>query len=230
MPCEKSGPGVGILRICVILLGLLLASTAVFPQGKKAPSKTKKPPAASAQAASPEKPKTPAGKVSGILQEFLVQAELRQNGKNPPEKVVRLSESEVNAYLQQAIEKKSRYGVTAVQIKLLGRDYVGLTTMIDFDKVQVDDPSLAVRMVRSLLSGEQRVYVEGVLSSSNGEGEFKLEKAYFGSVRLPVYFIEKVIHFLGQRQNPPVDTSKPAQLPYGLRKVEISAGSVVLRG
>ena len=207
-----------------------LCIPAVYPQAKKAVEKKKKPPVAVVKVAPPPKPKTPAEKVADTLQEFVVQADLRNRGKHPPEKVARLSEGDVNAYMQQAIKNKSRFGVKSVYIKLLAPNYVSATTTIDFDKVKVDDQSFAVRMVRALLSGEKQIYVEGFLNSKDGKGQFALQKAYFGSVRLPVYFIDKVINYLGRRQNPPLDTSKPAELPYGLKKVEISPGSITLRG
>ena len=217
-------------RYVIVFLILSLGIPTVYPQEKKAVEKKKKPAVAVVKVAPPPKPKTPAEKVADTLQEFVVQADLRNRGKKPAEKVVRFSESDVNAYMQQAIKNKSRYGIKSVYVKLLGANYLAATTTIDFDKVKVDDQSLAVRMVRYLLSGERQIYVEGALNSAEGKGQFNLQKAYFGSVRLPVYFIDKVINYLGRRQNPPLDTSKPAALPYGLKKVEVSPGSITLRG
>ena len=176
------------------------------------------------------RPKPPAERVADVLLEFIARANERSAGKTPLEKTVRLSEGDLNAYLQQAVQRKPRFGLTSVYIKLISPGYVGTTATIDFDQVQVDDSSLAVRMVRSVLSGRQQIYLEGSVSGKDGLGQFKLEKAYFGSIRLPVYFIEKVISFLGQRQNPPVDPEKPIPLPFGIRKVDVAAGSVELRG
>jgi hypothetical protein len=208
---------------------LLLLLGPAFSQGKKAPAKSGKPPATPNAAPAQEPPKSPAERVSGVLEEFIIQADLHNRGQNPPEKVVRLSETELNAYMQHAVTRKTRYGIQSVYIKLMGGNRLGTTTTIDFDKVKVEDENLAVRMVRSLLSGEKQIYVEGVVTSDKGMGQFSLEKAYFGNVRLPVYFIEKVINFLGHRQIPPVDTSKPVPLPYGLKKLEVDDGSIVLR-
>ncbi len=230
MPALQEIQSMVLRKYLILSLILSLGIPAVYPQKKKAPEKGKKPPVTVVKVAPPPKPKTPAERVADTLQEFIVQADLRSRGKNPPEKVVRFSESDVNAYMQQAIQSKSRYGIKSVYVKLLGTNYMAATTTIDFDKVKVDDQSLAVRMVRALLSGEKQIYVEGSLNSADGKGQFTLQKAYFGSVRLPVYFIDKVINYLGRRQNPPVDTSKPAALPYGLRKVEVSRGSITLRG
>ncbi|MBI4456104.1 MAG: hypothetical protein HY644_09420 [Acidobacteria bacterium] len=217
-------------KFLIVGFVMSVAFVGLFSQQKKAPARAKRAPVGGVKAEAPVKPKTTAERISDILQEFVVQADLRNHGKNPPQKVVRLSEEDVNAYMRQAIKTKSRYGVTSVYVKLIGPDYVGATTTIDFAKVQVEDQSLAVRMVRSLLSGEKQIYVEGSIACKDGKGQFKLEKAYFASVRLPVYFIDKVIHYLGRRQNPPVDTSQPAALPYGLKRVEISAGSILLVG
>lgn len=171
-----------------------------------------------------------AAKVSEVLQEFQAQFDLRNQGKKPPEKAVRLTDSEVNAYLQREVQSQSHLGLKSVAVKFVGPNYVSATTSIDFDKVKIDDSSFAVRSISSLLTGEKQITVEGIVTSADGMGQFKLEKAYIGSLKLPVYFIEKLINFMGPRQNPPVDISKPAPLPYGLKKVEISTGSILLRG
>lgn len=218
-------------KYLLLFLALSLSVSIGISQKKKAPEKTKKAPAAVAKPVPPPpKPKTPAEKVADILQEFVVQTDLRSHGKHPPEKVVRLTEGDVNAYMQQAIKNKTRYGVKSVYIKLIGTNYLAATTTIDFDKAKVEDQSFAVRMVRALLSGERQIYLEGTVNTKDGKGQFTLQKAYFGSIRLPVYFIDKIINYLGRRQNPPVDTSKPAPLPYGLKSVDITTGSIVLHG
>ena len=219
------------VRGCIgALICFWILSSSVFPQ-ETAPKGKKPAPAAPVKVEQPvQQPESPADRVAGTLKEFIVQADLRNQGKQPAEKMVRLSEGDLNDYLQQAIKKKMRYGITSVHVKLIGPDYVGITTTIDFDKVTVEDEGLAVRMARSLLSGQKQIYVEGMVTGKDGQGQFRLDKAYLDSVRLPVYFIDKVINFLGHRQNPPLDTSKPAPLPYGLRKVEITAGSIALHG
>jgi hypothetical protein len=212
-----------------MLLAMALACPPTFGQAAKSSGKAKKS-STEAIPAPPPKPQTPAEKVSSVLQEFVLQADQRTQGKTPPEKRVQLSETELNAYVQEAIKAKARYGLTSASIKLIGPNLLGATATIDFGKVKVEDESLAVRMVRSMLSGEKQIYVEGSIVSGDGKGQFKVDKAYVGSVRLPVYFIDKVINFLGRRQNPPIDTSAPVPLPYGLKGIEVTAGAILLRG
>lgn len=222
-----------LTRVVRIPLVLLVCSLGLLPAGaqtkRPAASKAKKS-AVETAPAPPPKPRTPAEKVSDTLQEFIVQADLRGKGKNPPEKQARFSEDELNAYVQEAIKAKARFGITSVAIKLIGPNYLGATASVDFGKVNVEDQSLGVRMVRSMLSGEKQIYIEGTIIAGGGKGQFKLEKAYLGQVRLPVYFIEKVLNFLGHRQTPPIDTSQPVPLPYGLKNIEVGTGSVLLRG
>ncbi|HEY2933703.1 MAG TPA: hypothetical protein VGK99_18355 [Acidobacteriota bacterium] len=213
-----------------LFLILALSVSTASSQKRKAPLPAPKKPALAAPKPVPPVPRTPAERVSFILQDYITQADSRIRGKNPPERMIRLGEGDINAYVQQAVKAKSRFGVNSVYIKFIGPNYLGATTRIDFNKVKVEDQSLAVRMVRSVLSGEKQIYVEGFVNTNNGKGLFRLEKAYFGNLRLPVYFIEKVINYLGSRQNPPIDTSKPVPLPYGLKKIEVLAGAVVLRG
>ena len=47
---------------------------------------------------------------------------------------------------------------------------------------------------------------------------FEVEKAYFGSVPLPAFFVQKMIEVVATRQPEHYDTSKPVPLPFGLRK------------
>jgi hypothetical protein len=215
-------------RFVAVLVVCLMAAGA-SPQNKKPASAA---PKAAPAVKAPASPLPAAEKVRLVLQDYLEQWERRNAGKNPPEKVVRLTEGEVNAYLKEEVRAKSpKYpGLQAIVVKFISLDYVGVTTTIDFSKVRQLDSNIALRSVRYLLTGSQQIYVEGSVSSANRMGQFKLEKAYLGNVRLPVTLIEFLIKHFAPPQDPPIELGKPAVLPYGLKRIAIEPGSVTLRG
>ena len=48
---------------------------------------------------------------------------------------------------------------------------------------------------------------------------FSVEKAYYGSLPLPAFFVQKMIQVVAARQPEKYDTSKPMRIPFGLRRV-----------
>jgi len=186
----------------------------------------------SKNASMPAPAPAPAAKVYQTLEEFLTQFELRSAGKNPPEKVVRLTESEVNAYLKEEVRiKAEKYPpLKSLAVKFISPDYIGIRSMIDFQKVKGLDSNMALRSMQSMLSGVREIYVEGTLTSADRMYQFKLEKAYLGGLRLPVTIIEYLVKHFAAKQDPSFDLSKPALLPYGLQNADIQAGSITLRG
>jgi hypothetical protein len=46
-----------------------------------------------------------------------------------------------------------------------------------------------------------------------------VEKAYYQDVRLPAFFVQKMIQIVAERQPEKYDTSKPLPLPFGLRRL-----------
>jgi hypothetical protein len=174
----------------------------------------------------------PAAKVYKVLQEFLDQLELRSAAKNPPDKVVRLTEAEVNAYLKEEVRiKAEKYpGLQSLSAKFISSNYIGVTASIDFKKVKQLDSNFALRSMQTLLNGVQQIYAEGTLTSADRTGQFQLEKAYLGSIRIPVTLIEFLIKNFAKPQDQPVELSRPFLLPYGLKKADIQAGSITLHG
>jgi hypothetical protein len=205
-----------------------LISMGIYPQSNRTA------PAAAPQATSPKTPPVSpaAAKVSRILQEFVEHFELRSAVKDTPDKVVRLTEAEVNAYLQEEVRiKAEKYPeLKSLTVKFIGPNYIGVTAAIDFQKVKQLDSNAGLRSIRALLTGIQEIYVEGTLSSADRMAQFKLEKAYLGRLRLPVTMIEFLVEQIAAKPGQSTELSKPFTLPYGLKKVDIQSGSITLRG
>lgn len=171
----------------------------------------------------------PADRVTQILQQFSSLSDRRKQGQVAPATAARLSGSEVNAYLRQELQSQPVEGLKSLEIKFLGANVLGAASVIDFDQVAVGDSSFAVRSMKSLISGKKQIYLEGVVTSGEGVARIKLQKAEMGSLSLPIPFVEMIVNYVGQGQDPPVDLSKPSPLPHGVREIEIGKGYLILR-
>jgi len=172
-------------------------------------------------------------KVQRVIADLLQRHEGKQLTRDPrllAEKSWSLYQPELNAYLNHSIRSKKRFGVKSVQVALRERDYVVATVVVDFNQVKIQDDSLFFKTAKSMFSGEQSMTVEGyVRTNSAGKGSFVLEKAYFGSLRIPAFLVNKVIQMVGQRQAPPIDPAQPTALPYGIQKIEIYNGMLKVK-
>ena len=91
--------------------------------------------------------------------------------------------------------------------------------MVDFDAVEKWKPGTIPRVLRPILSGKKSVWVDYRFQAANSTVTFSVEKAYYGSVRLPAFFVQKMIQIVAARQPEKYDTSKPLPLPFGLVRV-----------
>ena len=57
------------------------------------------------------------------------------------------------------------------------------------------------------------------INANDSKISFSVEKAYYQSLRLPAFFVEKMIEIVAARQPEKYDTSKPMPIPFGLRQV-----------
>lgn len=130
-----------------------------------------------------------------------------------------LTEAEVNEYLQHARAVNPRPGLERVTVKFFPGNYISTFTVVDFDMVEKARPGTVPLMLKPVLNGKKEVWVDLRLNAAGGVGTFAVEKAYFQSIRLPAFMVEKMINVVGSRQKEKFDTSKPVPLPFGLQSV-----------
>jgi len=70
-----------------------------------------------------------------------------------------------------------------------------------------------------VLNGKKAIWLDVRFQAKNGTAAFSVEKAYFQSIRLPAFFVEKMIQIVAARQPEKYDTNRPLPLPFGLRQV-----------
>jgi hypothetical protein len=131
----------------------------------------------------------------------------------------RLSSAEIDDYVRWSLRSTPRPGVNSVTVKIFPRNYVSTFTVVDFDAVEKWKPGTIPGILRPILSGRKSVWVDYRFQADNGKVTFSVEKAYYGSMRLPAFFVLEMIRLVAARQPEKYDTSKPLPLPFGLRKV-----------
>ncbi len=158
-------------------------------------------------------------KVQDLFQELRNAEGQKAAGKKVDHVTFRLTEAEVNEYAEHALRNTPRPGVQSVTIKLFPNNYYSTYTVIDFDAVEKWKPGTIPLLLRPVLNGKKSIWVDYRVPAQNGVATFSVEKAYFGSIRLPAIFVQKMIEVLAARQPEHYDTSKPVPLPFGLRHV-----------
>ena len=138
----------------------------------------------------------------------------------PPHHVAfRLTETEINDYLRYSLKTTPRPGLNSMMVKFFPHNYVSTYTIVDFDAVERWKSGTIPVLLRPVLSGQKSIWVDFRFQANNALVKFSVEKAYYGSIRLPAFFVEKMIEILAARQPEKYDTAKPLPIPFGLRQM-----------
>jgi len=165
-------------------------------------------------------PSSPAvSKVLDLFQKLQAAEQQKTQGRPVDHVSFRLTEAEVNEYAVYALRTNPRPGLQSVTVKIFPNNYYSTYTVIDFDAVERWKPGTIPALLKPVLSGKKSIWVDYRVQAQNGVVTFSVEKAYFGSIRLPAFFVQKMIQVVAARQPEHYDTTKPVPLPFGLRKV-----------
>lgn len=129
------------------------------------------------------------------------------------------SDAEINEYMRYALRTTPRPGLDSVTVKLFSHNYVSSFSVIDFDAVERWKPGTIPTLLRPVLSGKKSVWVDYRFHTTPSGLSFSVEKAYYNDIRLPAFFVEKMISIVAARQPEKYDTSKPLPMPFGLKQV-----------
>jgi hypothetical protein len=129
-----------------------------------------------------------------------------------------LTESELNEYLSYSLQTLPRPGIRSVTVKVFAHNYISTFTTVDFDAIERWRPGTIPALLRPVLSGKKTIWLDVRFQAKNSTATFSVEKAYFQSIRLPAFFVEKMIQIVAARQPEKYDTGKPLPLPFGLKQ------------
>ena len=111
-----------------------------------------------------------------------------------------LSDGEINDYMRYALRTTPRPGLDSVTVKIFPHNYVSTFTVVDFDAVERWKPGTIPVLLRPILRGKQSIWVDYRFAAADSKVTFSVEKAYYDKVRLPAFFVEKMIEIVAARQ------------------------------
>lgn len=136
-----------------------------------------------------------------------------------------LTEADINAFTEVAIQSKKRLGVKKVAFDLRPGAF-HTKALINMEEVQLT--GFSVRMFKAVLSGVQTLEAEGRFVNSGGKVSYQVESARFNNIPVPAWLVNSVIGYLGQKQPPHIDITEPFDWPYGIRDVKVVQDKVVV--
>ena len=139
----------------------------------------------------------------------------------------RISEGELNSYLAYELSPKYHPSLKSLTVHLEPARLQGVA-VVDFDQLGMSSKKSVTRMLASLLTGKHTLTVYGKLIADGGQAHFQLERSMFDDISLPNLLVEEIISTVGKRQKPPFDPMQPSQMPYGIRKVEMGQGYIIV--
>ena len=145
----------------------------------------------------------------------------------PPSSTIRITEEELNAYLEQEYRKKPNSGMKSATVKLFDGNRVAADSMIDVDEVKSDN-SMGLKLITWLMRGNQLLHAEVKLIFKGNTGTYELERAQLNGVTLPNALVEKLIEVLARRQSQKIDVTKPIPLSTSIKHVEIKQGLLII--
>ena len=131
----------------------------------------------------------------------------------------RLSDSEITEYLRWSLHATPRPGLQSVTVKIFPANYISTFTVVDFDAVERWHPGTIPALLRPVLNGKKSIWVDYRMQARDFKISFSVEKAYYQDLRLPAFFVDKMIQIVAARQPEKYDTSKPVAIPFGLRQL-----------
>ncbi|MBI4457148.1 MAG: hypothetical protein HY644_14795 [Acidobacteria bacterium] len=148
------------------------------------------------------------------------------NPEDPGLRRYRISESELNSYLDYLVERENVSGVDALFVKLREGSF-GTYAIINVDNVSRKDRDIATRaLMQTILAGKQYISADGLLRPQDGFGQYTLTSAHINDVEIPPAIVNALINTVGKKQNPPFDVTKPFKLPYNIREAEVKPGYI----
>jgi hypothetical protein len=131
-----------------------------------------------------------------------------------------IPEAEVNVYLAYALRFAPRPGIENLKVQLLPHNEVLATAVIDFDAVGRWNPGTVPVALQPMLSGKSEIHLDAQWEAHDGIGSFTLKEAYSAEHKaIPKKVAESIIRSIGSRQPEQYDTSRPIELPFGLRRI-----------
>jgi hypothetical protein len=147
--------------------------------------------------------------------------------ESPPKPhTTRVSENELNAYLQYDGRDVLPPGVVDAAVTIVGAGRVSGRAVVDLDQVRQQHNSTSIFDPARFLTGRVPVTATGVVKTSAGVGRFELESATAAGVPIPKSLLQQIVSYYSRTAANPsgVSLDDPFPLPARIREIQIQKG------
>ena len=157
-------------------------------------------------------------------------ADIEVRARRTPRKAetVRVTQGEVNSFLNLTYAPEMPTGVTDVDV-LFGMQKITARALLDLEQFRgtVEIPAFSPL---ALLSGRVPVELTGRFVNQDGFGAIEWESAYISSFRVPISMLEQIVVASTRTAERPegFDIHAPFRLPYEVKSVRLEPGLAFL--
>ncbi len=161
-------------------------------------------------------------RLSGLARKQLPSASVLQGA-------VPLSQGELNSYLNLGLGTRLPKGLTNLHFEL-SPERITATARVDLEQMKRQLPEQPRWSPLGLLGGDLPIEVTGRMKSEAGFGSFEIEEVRLGPMVLPPALVQQIIASATRTAQQPdgFDIRLPFRLPYGLKRVKVELGRLLL--
>ncbi len=148
------------------------------------------------------------------------------------EETFALTEDEVNAYIDHWIRDQGRSGkvkevtVKAGAVQLEPDHIIKAQALVQFGVGSLkflgsESESALAQVLKRYLAVDNSASLACLVSSAKGKVYVKIVDAKIKGVTIPDSWIQSILEAVGKHQRPPLDMTRPFNLPNGITKIEV---------
>lgn len=139
-----------------------------------------------------------------------------------------IPEDDLNLYIEDDLQKHPRFGIKKAKVHLRNNNTLSADSVVDFEAVREEDRSLMLRLVSWFLRGDQKLHTEAQFFFEGRSMTYRIDKCTLNDTSLSPRLAEKVVEIIARRQDPPLDTTKPIELPPTIRDVKFQNALLII--
>lgn len=142
----------------------------------------------------------------------------------------RVTENEVNAYLAYDAHEQLPTGVVEPSVSILGTGRLAGRAVVDLDAVRKEHKPTSLLDPMNYLRGRLPVAATGVLTTSNGVGQFQLESANVSGLPIPKILLQEIVSYYSRTPEKPsgIGLDDPFELPAKIREIRVERGQAII--
>jgi hypothetical protein len=166
-----------------------------------------------------------------LLKKKVATIKERASGKAAAKPVrTMVTEQELNAYLVFEAGDAIPVGVVDPTVAILGTGRVSARAVVDIDQVNKSRKSAGMFDPLSYLTGKMPIEAAGTITTSQGVGQFQLERASVGGVPVPKMVLQEVVSYYSRSPDNPggFGLDDPFELPARIQEIQVLHGQAII--